>query len=198
MMARAQLVSAQKRPKDSIAILKKLREEVAGRQDHYAALGLSIQLAIALLEADEPGQAMIAFHEVVSVAATAGIHQMILDGGPQVGALLLSVQEHAQHTNGNGELLPYLDHILSRWRERYQKGPRRSSTLGVTGLLSGRERNILELIGKGESNKEIARTLDIAPETVKSHVKNIFTKLGVEKRAQAVSRAQSFGLVSTH
>ena len=198
VMARAQLASAQNRPKDSIAILKTLREEVAGRQDHYAALGLSIQLAVALLDADEPTQAMITFREVVSVAAPAGIHQMILDGGPKVGTLLLRVLEHAQHTNSNGELLPYLQDILSSWRERYQKGPRPSSTLGITGLLSGRERNILELIGKGESNKEIARTLDIAPETVKSHVKNIFTKLGVEKRAQAVSRAQSFGLVSTH
>jgi LuxR family transcriptional regulator, maltose regulon positive regulatory protein len=48
------------------------------------------------------------------------------------------------------------------------------------------------------SNKEIARTLIIAPETVKSHVKHIFIKLGVEKRAQAVSHAQSLGLVSTH
>jgi LuxR family transcriptional regulator, maltose regulon positive regulatory protein len=47
------------------------------------------------------------------------------------------------------------------------------------------------------SNKEIARDLAIAPETVKSHVKNIFAKLNVEKRAQAVSRAQSLGLAGT-
>jgi LuxR family maltose regulon positive regulatory protein len=43
----------------------------------------------------------------------------------------------------------------------------------------------------------MARELAIAPETVKSHVKHIFTTLGVEKRAQAVSRAQSLGLLST-
>ena len=47
------------------------------------------------------------------------------------------------------------------------------------------------------SNKEIARSLDIGPETVKSHLKSVFTKLGVERRAQAVSRAQSMGLVTT-
>jgi ATP/maltotriose-dependent transcriptional regulator MalT len=40
-------------------------------------------------------------------------------------------------------------------------------------------------------------TLAIAPETVKSHVKHVFVKLGVEKRAQAVSRAQSLGLAQT-
>ncbi len=61
-------------------------------------------------------------------------------------------------------------------------------------LLSPRERNILELIGEGRSNKEIARSLRITPETVKSHVKNMFVKLGVERRAQAVARAQGLGL----
>jgi hypothetical protein len=39
--------------------------------------------------------------------------------------------------------------------------------------------------------QDIARNLAITPETVKSHVKHIFTKLNVEKRAQAVSRAQT-------
>jgi RNA polymerase sigma factor (sigma-70 family) len=63
--------------------------------------------------------------------------------------------------------------------------------------LSPREQNILEHIGQGRSNKEVARELGISPETVKSHVKNIFVKLAVEKRAQAISRAQSLGLVRT-
>ena len=45
------------------------------------------------------------------------------------------------------------------------------------------------MIGWGLSNKEIARNLGIAPETVKSHVKSIFVKLAVEKRAHAVARA---------
>ena len=53
------------------------------------------------------------------------------------------------------------------------------------------------MIGEGKSNKEIARALDITSETVKSHVKNIFVKLAVEKRAQALTRAQSLGLVRT-
>ncbi len=65
----------------------------------------------------------------------------------------------------------------------------------VAQSLSPRERNILEQIGQGRSNKQIALELGIAPETVKSHVKNIFVKLAVEKRAQAVSRAQSLDLL---
>ena len=62
--------------------------------------------------------------------------------------------------------------------------------------LSPREQRILELIGQGQSNKEIARLLRISPETVKSHVKNMFSKLGVERRAQAVYRATNLGLVT--
>jgi LuxR family maltose regulon positive regulatory protein len=49
-------------------------------------------------------------------------------------------------------------------------------------------------MSEGLSNKEIARDLAIAPETVKSHIKNIFAKLNVERRAQAVTRAQILGL----
>src|SRR5271169_5954613 len=68
---------------------------------------------------------------------------------------------------------------------------RLASSPGIHQGLSPREISIVDLIGHGQSNKEIARQLGIMPETVKTHVKNIFLKLGVEKRAQAVSRANS-------
>ena len=67
----------------------------------------------------------------------------------------------------------------------------------ILSALSPRETDILTLIAEGLSNKEIARSLYIGPETVKSHLKSVFSKLGVEKRAQAVSRAQTLGLVIT-
>ena len=67
----------------------------------------------------------------------------------------------------------------------------------LLGALSPRETDILQLIAHGLSNKEIARRLDIGPETVKSHLKSVFAKLGVERRSQAVSRAQTLGLVIT-
>jgi len=63
--------------------------------------------------------------------------------------------------------------------------------------LSERENDVLRLLARGFANKEIARNLYIGPETVKSHLKSVFTKLGVERRAQAVSRAQTLGLVTT-
>jgi LuxR family maltose regulon positive regulatory protein len=90
--------------------------------------------------------------------------------------------------------MPYVDSLIGCWRSRHQHQEQQSPRSLTVDSLSIREGDILKLIAKGLSNKEIARSLAIAPETVKSHVKHIFTKLGVEKRAQAVSRAQSLSL----
>jgi len=82
---------------------------------------------------------------------------------------------------------------MSGWRHIYEPKPGTSS--GIRESLSPRERNILELIAAGQTNKEIARSLGITPETVKTHMKNIFVRFSVTKRSQAVSRAQNLGLV---
>jgi LuxR family maltose regulon positive regulatory protein len=51
------------------------------------------------------------------------------------------------------------------------------------------------MISQGFSNKRIARTLEISPETVKTHVKRIFLKLAVNTRTEAVFQAVSLGLL---
>ena len=56
--------------------------------------------------------------------------------------------------------------------------------------LSARELQVLEEIARGASNKEIARTLDIAETTVKIHVQNILRKLGLSSRVQAAVAAR--------
>ncbi len=63
--------------------------------------------------------------------------------------------------------------------------------LGVTG----RELSVLELMAAGQSNKEIARALGVSPNTVKTHVSNLFGKLGVSRRTQAVSAARRLDLL---
>lgn len=69
----------------------------------------------------------------------------------------------------------------------------------LTGkLLSERERNIINLMAEGNSDKEIARSLAISPETVKTYVRRIFIKLNVYKRTRAVALAQSLGIVNTY
>jgi len=65
-----------------------------------------------------------------------------------------------------------------------------------TPALTARERAILELVAQGQSNKEIGRTLVISPETVKTHLENVYCKLAVERRAQAVARAKDLALLA--
>lgn len=65
----------------------------------------------------------------------------------------------------------------------------------VSELLTPKEAEILGLLGRGMSNKRIALTLGIGPETVKWHVKNLFSKLSVGSREHAVGRARLLGLM---
>jgi two-component system, NarL family, response regulator LiaR len=62
--------------------------------------------------------------------------------------------------------------------------------------LTPREMDVLRLLAQGQSNKEIARTLHLVEETVKSHVRHILAKLGVQSRTQAVLAAIRLGIVS--
>ena len=63
--------------------------------------------------------------------------------------------------------------------------------------LSDREREVLELIGQGQSNTAIAQRLVLAPKTVRNHVSRVFTKLQVADRGQAIIRARDAGLGTT-
>jgi DNA-binding CsgD family transcriptional regulator len=61
--------------------------------------------------------------------------------------------------------------------------------------LSARELEVLNLIEKGLSNQEIASRLMLAPSTVKTHINNIYGKLGVQTRIQAIKQAQEYNLL---
>ena len=61
-------------------------------------------------------------------------------------------------------------------------------------LLSIRESEILHCVARGLSNKEIGRSLKLAPETIKWHLKNIFMKLSVNSRMEAVQRVLRLGV----
>jgi DNA-binding CsgD family transcriptional regulator len=63
--------------------------------------------------------------------------------------------------------------------------------------LTARERGILVLVAQGQSNKEMGRTLGISPETVKTHLENVYSKLAVGRRAQAIARAMDLALLAT-
>jgi DNA-binding NarL/FixJ family response regulator len=66
----------------------------------------------------------------------------------------------------------------------------------AVGALTDREAEVLTLVARGLSNDEIAERLTLSIETVKTHVKHVYTKLGTRDRAQAVIAAYESGLVS--
>ena len=61
--------------------------------------------------------------------------------------------------------------------------------------ISAREFEVLGLIAAGRSNKEIARTLEVSPNTVKTHVAKLFEKLGARRRTEAILRARELGMI---
>jgi two-component system, NarL family, response regulator len=69
------------------------------------------------------------------------------------------------------------------------------NTMHPTPELTDREIQVLDLIARGNQNKEIAHTLKIAEDTAKIHVKHIFNKLGVQNRTQAVAVAIHRGII---
>ena len=77
---------------------------------------------------------------------------------------------------------------------QYFASPRPSAPPDAFPELTEREHEILELIARHETNPEIAKRLYLSPKTVRNHVSNIFTKLQVADRAQAIIRARESGL----
>jgi NarL family two-component system response regulator LiaR len=71
---------------------------------------------------------------------------------------------------------------------------RNDQALASLGL-TGQEIRVLEQLAAGQSNKEIARTLGLSPNTVKTHVANLYGKLGVQRRTQAVGLARELQLI---
>ncbi|WNC91868.1 LuxR C-terminal-related transcriptional regulator [Paraburkholderia sp. FT54] len=193
----ASVAAAQHRTEEAAAVLSVALQNAERRHGDFLAIRLRTMLAQVWLAANERTRAIELFHEVLTVAAPAGVYQSILDVGPDIGELLHAVCEDARLTAQTNELISYANHLLDGWRILYQPGGNLQRDTG-RGSLSSREREIVDLIGRGQSNKEIANTLGIGAETVKSHMKSIFMKLGVDRRAQAVARARDLGLVGPY
>jgi DNA-binding NarL/FixJ family response regulator len=98
----------------------------------------------------------------------------------------------AVHTVAEGTALPF----PSMARELIGHFATTTHRTSVTDVLTERECEVLLFIARGYSNQEIGAQLNIRLDTVKSHIKHVFNKLGVRDRAQAVIAAYESGLVS--
>jgi ATP/maltotriose-dependent transcriptional regulator MalT len=181
--------------REAIAALRQLHHHALEQQDLYLGCGLAVELAEKLAAMKQFDEADALFFHTLKAASAAGLYQVFLEGGPESGILLKrAYAQAATPASMDREILPFVGSLLSRWDAREVRCVPAQPPRRVSDTLTARERDVLAMISRGFGTKRVARTLEISPETVKSHVKHIFKKLAVSTRLEAVSRAKSLGL----
>ncbi|MBS0363998.1 MAG: response regulator transcription factor [Proteobacteria bacterium] len=88
--------------------------------------------------------------------------------------------------------------VWAGWRLTRRNDPApfaRNAAAQASLGLTGQEMRVLERLAAGQSNKEIARSLGLSPNTVKTHLANLFAKLEVARRTQAIGKARELQLI---
>lgn len=107
------------------------------------------------------------------------------------------VDEIRSVASGGSPISPIIARqVLARFRQIKTRDPAQSTTPDETAqLLSGREKEVLELITKGFTANEIAKLMSLSPFTVRSFVRRIYTKLNVTSKAEAIYEARNQGIL---
>ena len=146
-----------------------------------------------------PSSHLVTFHqavqaELISAALQAGADAYLLDGASAEAAQ----QQMKSILRGGAPIDPFiareiLRQIAASEHEDAVIAPQSSEA--EPSLLTAREKEILNLVAQGLSNREIAEQLFVSRYTVESHIKHIYRKLSVTKRTKAVSAARSLGIL---
>jgi LuxR family transcriptional regulator, maltose regulon positive regulatory protein len=152
--------------------------------------------ALALHALGEGREARAALRAALELTAAEGLLRLYADGGPAVGAPLVQVAGELRRDRSEGAVLrSYVERLLAILPEDIHGRARVPAPASLPESLTEREQEILQLIATGSSNPDIARELFMGVSTVKWHLLNIFGKLQVRNRTEAVTRARSFGLL---
>jgi LuxR family transcriptional regulator, maltose regulon positive regulatory protein len=177
----------------SEALLSVMQAAILDARDHNRLpRELKLHLLSALLKSKlkMTEQAEQELKLALTMAAEYGFVRSILDEGPEVLALIQSRNSDLWPTNLSRHINKLLSHAAQK-----DKLEGRAETAELTESLTSREMQMLSLLAKGQTNKDIARHLFVSENTVKFHLKNIFQKLNVKTRTQAISAAIALGLV---
>jgi LuxR family maltose regulon positive regulatory protein len=121
--------------------------------------------------------------------------RLFVDLGPRLGTLLNRMQANEEGLAYVGEILAALEESSAKQSIIGETAPFNSEQ-PIVEPLSQRERQILKLLADRLSDKEIGHELHISTVTVKRHAANIYQKLGVHGRRQAVAKAHGLGILS--
>ena len=151
---------------------------------------IEILLLQALVHAaqDNIPAALASLERALSLAAPEGYIHLFVDEGPPMAALLQKIKDK------DSRIKPYAASLLSAFPAQDVQ-PSSVHAQSLIDPLSDRELEILTLVTSGLKNQEIADQLVISLNTVLYHTKNIYSKLGVNKRALAIAKARELNLV---
>lgn len=195
-LADAHVALAEGSPIDAVLTFGRMLRFADDARLAHTAFRMTLELAGALGAAGEQKRADRLIVRALAKGERVGILQCWIDASAACGSQLARVAERSPRSASPKltALKPYLCAVLAH-RDTSETANRRIQhfTLRRSERLSARERAVLALVAKGQSNKRVARTLNVTPETVKSHLKRAFLKLGAKTRAEAVSRAADLG-----
>jgi LuxR family maltose regulon positive regulatory protein len=191
LIAQSRVLVQTDRPGEALALLagrlESARENGRGRN----WLEICLLTALALKASGDPRQAGLVLKDGLVYAQTQGFRRIFVDEGDRMRELL----EEFRVLFPQARLPDIVSEILAIFPGKPVS--ERNQSIKIEGLfeqLSRRELEILHLVSQGASNSEIADRLVLSVGTVKTHIHNIFGKLGVRDRPQAIAKASLLGL----
>ncbi len=171
---------------DALHLLQRLLQDAEAKARMGSALEILVLRALAFYAQDDRTEALSALERVLLLAEAEGYVRLFVDEGAPMLALLRLAREQ-------GIMPAYVTTLLSAFGWQEEASLLRSRSL--VEPLTRREREVLQLLAAGASNREIARRLVLSLGTVKKHVSNICGKLDVQSRTQAIARARVLHLL---
>ena len=195
-VSQARVYLAQGDPSAALALLSPLRQQMEAKDWQDERLKVMVLQAVALyaaaLGADgEKDQAVQLLGDALALAEPGGFIRLFVDEGLPMARLLSEAATH-------GMMPDYISKLLAAFEVEERKSEDKSYLPPAQPLiepLSQRELEVLRLIAQGLSNRRISERLFLALSTVKGHNRNIFGKLQVQRRTEAVARARELGLL---
>lgn len=195
-LVEAEIALARKQTDIAEAMLNQFLTKYPDGFPNESSLDARLMLAQALFTQNKMNQARRVLAEAVQSAAPEGFIRPFLDyGRPLVPLMAMMVQTQsltAESERFACEVLQLLGHSE---RDSYMLPDENLKSLATAASITTREQEVLKLLSQGCSNREIALALCVSIGTVKTHLANIYGKLNVASRVQAVAEARSLNLI---
>jgi len=191
-ISQARVHLAQGDPSAALARLLPLRQQAEAKGWEDERLKVMVLQAVALQAQGNKDQAVHLLCDALALAAPGGFIRLFVDEGPPMAQLLSAVAARGMMPDYTGKLLAACE-AEEQKRENTSSLPPPNQPL--IEPLSPRELEVLHLMAAGLSNQEMCERLFLALSTVKGHNRNIFGKLGVQRRTEAVARARELDLL---